>query len=106
LVGPPTGARAETEHRRTLRRADTATWIEQQRAAAKKADIERVAYANTVLDVVLADTDKLWTVPCRPSSGHPSPTARGAYRNRLAAPIARRHRKPQHLGDRLAMKPE
>ena len=41
---------------------DTTTWIEQQRAAAKKADIERVAYANTVLDVVLADTDKQWTV--------------------------------------------
>jgi hypothetical protein len=26
--------------------------------------------------------------------------------DRLAAPIARRHRKSQHLGDRLAMKPE
>ncbi len=26
--------------------------------------------------------------------------------NRVAAPIARRHRKPQHLGDRLAMKPK
>ena len=26
--------------------------------------------------------------------------------DRLVAPIARRHRKPQHLGDRLAMKPE
>ncbi len=26
--------------------------------------------------------------------------------NRVAAPIARRHRKPQHLGDRLAVKPK
>ncbi len=26
--------------------------------------------------------------------------------DRLAAPIARRHRKPQHLGDRLAVKPK